>query len=401
MDKKMKIAMVFDGLQIGGVERVGSDYARILEELGHEITIINLNPALKDMESEFPENSRIVHCKYPRKIAPEQYAQLIKWGGLFKCAYPVACGILEIVNLFYKLLCRSKKEFREHYDLCIAFAGHFNDLTFVSKNFLNSKEKMCWLHGALYSYLLISDGYYNLYRKIKNLIVLVDDAQEEVLCYNKNLKLNINKLYNPTFIKDRKIDGTKVKELKSKYGKYLVMVSRFDFPHKDHYTVSKALEIIRTEYGEDINLLFLGTGPEQNKVREYVKNLVGDTKDHIFFLGNQIDVQNYYSGAFALVHASVAGEGLPTIMLEAMAYDLPMVVTDSKTGPREILGNNEYGLLCRVQDPKDMADNILKLCRDKELYEHYQLVGKNRIKDFEPETIKLKLNEILKKIMNE
>ena len=63
-----------------------------------------------------------------------------------------------------------------------------------------------------------------------------------------------------------------------------------------------------------------------------------------------------------MVHASVAGEGLPTIMLEAMAYDLPMVVTDSKTGPREILRNNEYGLLCRVQDPKDMADNIVKLC---------------------------------------
>lgn len=43
-------------------------------------------------------------------------------------------------------------------------------------------------------------------RKLKNLIVLVDDAQEEALSYNKNLKLNIHKLYNPTFIKNREIN---------------------------------------------------------------------------------------------------------------------------------------------------------------------------------------------------
>lgn len=397
----MKIAMVFDGLQIGGVERVGADYAKILEELGHDVTIINLNPALSEMEAEFPQKCKIIHCKYTRKIAPEQYAQLIKWGGIFKFVYPFACLFLDILNLFYKLACKTKKEFRENYDLSIAFAGHFNDLTFVSKKFLNSKQQMCWLHGALYSYLLISDGYYNLYQKIKNLVVLVDDAQEEVLCYNKMLNLNISKLYNPTLIKGRKVDNDKVDKLKKEYGKYLVMVSRFDFPHKDHYTVAKALEILRMEYGEELNLLFLGTGPEESKVIEYVSTLNGDTKEHIFFMGSQMDVQNYYLGAFALVHASVAGEGLPTIMLEAMAYDLPMVVTDSKTGPREILRNNEYGLLCRVQDPKDMADNIVKLCRDKDLYEHYKLVGKDRIKDFQPNVIKQQLNDIIQKIMIE
>ena len=86
---------------------------------------------------------------------------------------------------------------------------------------------MCWLHGALYSYFLISYGYMKLYEKIYNLIVLVDDAQEEVLSYNRKLKLNIHKLYNPTFIKSREIDCTHVEELKSKYGKFVLMVSRF------------------------------------------------------------------------------------------------------------------------------------------------------------------------------
>lgn len=396
----MKIAMVFDGLQIGGVERVGADYARILTESGHEVTIINLNPSLVEMESEFPSNCKIVHCRYPRKLAPEEYTQLIKWGGGYKFIYPLIWLLLEVLNIFYKISCKVITTFREEYNLCIAFASHFNDLTFVSKRFINSKKQMCWIHGALYSYLLISDGYYNLYNKIKNLVVLVDDAQEEVLCYNKKLKLNIHKLYNPTFIKDREVDNNKVEKLRSKYGKYLIMVARFDYPHKDHYTVAKALEILRMDFDEDFNLVFLGTGPEQSKVMNYVGKLNGDTKDHVFFLGNQKDVQNYYSGAFALVHASVAGEGLPTIMLEAMAYGLPMVVTDSKTGPREIIRDNEFGLLCRVQDPKDMADKIIMLCKDEELYSRYRLAGKIRIKDFDPKTIRDKLNDILIDIMS-
>ena len=396
----MKIVMIFDGLQVGGAERVGADYARILGELGHEVTIVNLNPSLTEMEPEFV-GCRILHFKYPRKFAPEQYAQIIKWGGIFKIVYPLISYTLDFFNIFYKIYFRLRKGVNGKYDLCIAFAGHFNDLTFVNKNYINSKKKMCWLHGALYSYLLISDGYLILYKKIKNLVVLVDDGQEEVLCYNKRLNLNINKIYNPTYIKSKAINNDYVKELKNKYGNFLVMVSRFDFPHKDHYTVAKAFEILRTKYKKDFNLLFLGTGPEEENVRDYCKNLVGDTSAHIYFLGNQSNVQDFYSAAFALVHASVAGEGLPTIMLEALSYDLPMVVTDSKTGPREIIKNNEYGLLCRVQDPFDMAYNINLLIEDDNLYTHYKTVGKNRIADFEPEVIKNTLENVLLNIMKE
>ena len=43
----MKIAMVFDGLQIGGIERGGTDYANILCALGHEVTIVNHTQVLK------------------------------------------------------------------------------------------------------------------------------------------------------------------------------------------------------------------------------------------------------------------------------------------------------------------------------------------------------------------
>lgn len=394
----MNIALVFDGLQIGGIERVGADYAKILCELGHNVTIINLMPQLNEMEKEFPKTCRFKHFYYPRMATVAQYAQLTKKGFLGTLVYLAAMVLMPTVSFAFKSIFKIKRLINNDYDIMIAFSGHFNDLDFVARNFSNAKHKMCWLHGALYSYSLISYGYMNLYNKINNLIVLVDDAQEECLMYNKNLKLNINKLYNPTFINKKVVNKTNVEKLKKKYGIFLLMVSRFEYPHKDQYTVAKMLEIIRTQYGANVDLVFVGTGPEEAKVKRFVSEFSIDVQKHIHFEGSKMNVQDYYNAAYMLVHASVAGEGLPTIMIEALAYNLPMVVTDSKTGPREILGENEYGLLCKVQDPIDMAKKVNSLLSNKNLYMNYKVKIKERLMDFSPEVIKEQLKDIVSKI---
>ena len=391
----MNIAMVFDGLQIGGIERVGSDYARILCGMGNKVTIVNLRPELTQMEKEFPKQCKFIHFKYPKQLAIGSYAWMYDKGIREAFLYPLIYVLLTILNNIYKVYCHRIKRLNQQYDIGIAFAGHVNDLSFVSNNFVKSKKKVCWLHGALYSYLLMSRGYLKEYNKIKNLIVLVDDAQEEVLAYNRELKLNIRKLYNPTSINHRVLDFDVIKTLKKKYGKFAIMVSRFSYPHKDQYTVAEAIRIVIEKYGDEINLVFVGSGPEEEKVKKLVDGYSNKTKDHIFFEGERSDVQNYYSAAYMLLHASIAGEGLPTIILEAMMYGLPTVVTDSKTGPREILKDNVYGLLCQVKDPMDMAEKIHRLLSDDELYKHLQEQGKKRINDFTPDKISVQLRDIL------
>ncbi len=391
----MKIAMIFDGLQIGGIERVGADYAKLLRQLGHDVIIINLVPKLNEMIKEYPKNCEYKTIKYPRWMAPERYSKMIKMNFWGRYLYPCAYTLFSLANVVYKFICRFRKISREKYDLAIAFSGHYNDLTFVAKNYVKAKYKMCWLHGALYGYLLASDGFFNLHQKIKNLIVLVDDAQEEILSYNNFCKLNIHKLYNPIFLNEKTLDRQFVDELKNRYGRFLLMVSRFQYPHKDQFTVASAFKLCMEKYGDDLNLVFVGDGPDKSKVEEYVQGMGKKIASHVFFEGSRLDVQNYYSAAYMLVHASVAGEGLPTVMLEAMAFDLPMVVTDSKVGPREIIGNDEYGLLCRVQDPEDMAEKIHCMYADRKMYEDYQVKGKRRLCDFKPETIRRQLQLVL------
>lgn len=393
----VKIVLVVDGLGIGGIERVCVDYAKLLLDLGHKVTIINLNPQQDDMVKELPDKVKIFSLNFSRNISGERYAQLIKKNSGGKFAYPIIYAGLKCLETVKHITWHFRH--KEKYDIAIAFSGHFNDLTFVADDFVNAKHKIGWLHGALYGYLLISDGYYNLYKKIKNLICLVDDAQEEALIYNHCTSLNIYKLYNPTFITDRPVDSAKVSNLKEKYGKYILMVSRFEYPHKDQFTVCAALKILRNQYKENVDLVLIGDGPDKGRVMKYATSLGKEVNKHIHFLGTQTDVQNYYASAYILVHASVAGEGLPTVQLEALSYALPQVVTDSKVGPREILGDNEYGMLCRVKDPADMASKLHRLLNDRNLYDIYRKQSSRRIKDFEPETVKLELKRILDDIV--
>ena len=79
----MKIAMVFDGLGVGGIERVGIDYMKLLSEDGHDVTVYNLVPSANAMESEIEDSITIRHNSFQRKVCPEMYVSLVKrysWG---------------------------------------------------------------------------------------------------------------------------------------------------------------------------------------------------------------------------------------------------------------------------------------------------------------------------------
>lgn len=387
----MKIGIIFDGLKIGGIERIGINYIKLLLEIGHEVDVFNLNSSFCEMEQEIPLQCKIFHWKFPHILSPELYSKLVKKSVGFKVIYPLIYIGVSIVNLFYKGIFRMKETFRKQYDVVIAFSGHYNDLTFVSSNFLRCKKKMCWLHGALYGYALISDGYLNLYNKIKNLIVLVDTFQEEVLLVNKQLDLSIQKLYNPSFIAEKSIDKEKIAKLRKKYGKFLLMIGRLD-KDKDQLTLIKAIEYIRDKYDFAEKLVLVGDGERKEELEDYV--ISNGLEETVFFEGSQIDVQNYYSAAYLFTHSSPL-EGLPTTLIEALFFNLPIVSTDSLPGVREILGNNEYGLVVPVSDAEKMGEEIYRIYSDERLYHLYATKGKEKFEEFSPEKIKDTLKNIL------
>lgn len=386
----MRIAMVFDSMLYGGIERVGISYVKIMQELGHEVDVYILDPNVEEIVDELKNICTVDIINFSRFYCPEFYWKVAKRWNWGKYIFPWCYLVLMLVMPIMKIVKGKSKK----YDISIAFSGHINDLTYVANNFVKAPKHIAWLHGALYGYYLISPGFEFLYRKIHNLVSLSSMGDIDCKTIEKYDEKNIVKIYNPIFTKRNKLNEGKVNYLREKYGEFLLMVGRIS-KDKDHETVVKCMKCLTEAYGRSNKIVFVGDGI----LKDDIANLVRRNKleDIVIFEGTCSDVENYYSAAKIFVHSSPL-EGLPTVLLEAMVFGVPIVATDSMPGVREILGNNKYGLICEVGDYNAMAHQINLLLTDEKLYSRYANLGKKRIKDFDPAIISRQLEKYLQSV---
>ena len=389
----MNIVFVFDGLQVGGIERVGIDYVELLSGRGHKVSVVNIMPTLNSLYHQLPDACKVYEMNLSREQVPYRYAKVAEKGICGAITYAGIGMALYIVNACKKLA--SRKKFRElnNTDVVIAFSGHFNDLMFVSSGYIPGKQ-MAWLHGSEFEYKVISDGYFALYRKIKNLVCLSEMCDITCKKFNDENQIRKELIYNPILIQSKMVDKTKVDELKSKYGKFILMVGRLA-PDKDQKTAILAIKYLNNNRTAPIHLLLAGDGPLKQDLAGFIKE--NNAGSYVHLLGNCFDIQNYYSAAYVYVHSSPC-EGLPTVLLEALTYGVPIAATDSIPGVREIIKNNECGLISPVGDWKSLGENIRRLYNDIELREELKTKGFERIKDFAPEIALEKFENFVKEI---
>ncbi|TPG05990.1 glycosyltransferase family 4 protein [Rhodanobacter glycinis] len=103
----------------------------------------------------------------------------------------------------------------------------------------------------------------------------------------------------------------------------------------------------------DNTLLIAGAGPEEHKLRRLVERL--GLVARVRFLGEvpQAELCSYYNAADALVLAS-SREGMPNVVLEAMACGTPVVATPVGGVP-ELITAPEAGELMRERSPKALV----------------------------------------------
>lgn len=385
----MNIIFVFDGLQFGGIERVGIEYIKLLNSKNYTIKVVNLRSKYTALEKEIPAGIDVLHIPFPRGLAPQRYSKLVRMMPGGSLVFHVCGFLVNIVQKIYKLQYQKKVP---KADLAIAFSGHYNDLTFINENYKNAK-KIAWLHGDETSYNNIAPGYFELYRKIKNLICLSEKNDDESSSFNKQNGINKVLIYNPINLRDRIIDKELVINLKQAYGDYILMVGRME-KDKDQATLIRSLYHLKEKYNLKKKLVLVGDGAEREVLEKIVKDM--KLENQVFFVGARYDVQNYYAGASVYAHSSPA-EGLPTVLLEAMYYNIPIATTDSKPGVREIL-RADCGLITPVGDAEALADSIYKLYTDKKLVAELNVNCQERVKDFLPEHIMTQFEEYIKTI---
>ena len=123
---------------------------------------------------------------------------------------------------------------------------------------------------------------------------------------------------------------------------------------KDFPTLIRAFALVRKE--RPARLMILGEGEERPNLEALVREL--GLEEDVALPGFVDNLYKYMKRAAVFVLSSL-WEGLPTVLIKAMALGTPVVATDCPSGPAEILEGGKWGCLVPPGDPKDLAKAIL------------------------------------------
>lgn len=149
-------------------------------------------------------------------------------------------------------------------------------------------------------------------------------------------------------------------------------------PVKAHHVLVDAVARLVAE-GRRVRLRLVGDGPERDGLERAVaaRGLEGA----VVFEGwqNPDRVRELYAGADAFALSSFA-EGVPVVLMEAMAMEIPCVATRI-TGIPELIRDGHEGLLVTPSDAEELAAALAALIDDPALRLRLGRAGRRRVLD--------------------
>lgn len=218
----------------------------------------------------------------------------------------------------------------------------------------------------------------------------------ETICREVQEKYRCRKavtLQNPFDIKEVKmLSGREEAELPWKEGRILISMGREDSV-KGFWHLLKSFALVHEKL-PDTRLMIIGKG-EFEPYKELAEKL--GVNEDVFFTGLKKNPYPYLKKGTLYVLTSYY-EGFPNAMVEAMSMGLPVIATDCKTGPREIL-EDRYGILIPNMEPepdfdplhiteeeRDLAGQIIGLLEDQDRMQHYREMALKRAGDYTAES---------------
>ena len=117
------------------------------------------------------------------------------------------------------------------------------------------------------------------------------------------------------------------------------------------------LSIIQSNTDKSVKMTVVGEGPYKNELIRLTKE--HNVQDIVLFVGDKRDdelVSYYQRGDIFILPSS--NEGMPNVVLEAMACELPIVMTPCQ-GSAELISNNGY-----IAEIGEFEDRIMELIND-------------------------------------
>jgi glycosyltransferase involved in cell wall biosynthesis len=195
---------------------------------------------------------------------------------------------------------------------------------------------------------------------------------------NKITKLSRKKISFPFFDKGK--------------GLKIINIARF-VDQKDHITLLKAMRELDF-LNINFKLLIIGKGINLNKMNYFI--LENNLNKKIKILNFKTNPYPYLKAADLFVLTSKF-EGLPNVLLEALSLKKFVISTNCPTGPSEILSKGKGGILIKMGDYKELAEQILFYQKNKKQCTLMLKHGIKQLHRFDEKENLLKYYSIIKK----
>lgn len=350
----MKILFVCERLSYGGSSKMLLNLANHLTNEEFNISLLSYNGA-KNHHLQYHKNLNLIHHSFNKNYT--------KWLSR---------------NIFYRLRCvRFINDFLKdnHYDLIISFDDMVNINVLISKSHVKSKiivsERSDPYHNKFYLKIIKK----LLYRKA-DAVVFQSTFARKFYSTIKDSKSYII----PNSISDRYLQAT----LSLKKQNNIVSVARHNLFQKRQDLLIRAFKQIH-EHHPNFKLILYGDGSDTEKIIEFIES--HGLKSKVILAGVSNNIIDDIKDASLFVLSSKF-EGIPNALLEAMALGIPVVTTDySPGGVKEIIKNNENGLVVKYDAVNELATAISYMLNNPSKAHQMALLGKKSVEKYNEKSI--------------
>lgn len=356
----------------GGAERVVSYLLPYLKGQGYEVHLILMNSTIaydipKDIQIHYLEKSR-----------------------------PFENGIIKLLKLPFLAYKYSKLAKRLNLTHSFSLLSRPNYINVLMKTFITNAPKIIVSER---NYASMQYGYNDFQSKANNFLVkrlynkadmVIGNSYANVkdLVTNYGVKNEITEvIQNPIGIEA--IEN--IEPIQSFFDQQyfnMITVGRLEVV-KNHALLIQAVTNI-----PQAKLYLLGRGPLEVELKTQAANL--GVSDRVIFLGFDNNPYKYLKAADLFVFGS-NHEGFPNVILEAMCCGLPILTTNCKSGPDEILKlekaveddimKTEHGILTPVGKSELMAKGMLYFLENPDYLKSCKTEVSKRVKDFKKDSI--------------
>ncbi len=294
--------------------------------------------------------------------------------------------IRKLKNPSFMISSYLKTKFKKNYDIVHAQ----NPIAALAmKNILGKKvlsihgihdEQIKLLHGELAGNIAT-----NFDDKALSWADIITVSSKEMSKYYSEKGFNIHYLTNAIDVKS--LQGKSDK----RFDKQIIYAARLS----KEKGILEVIEMAK-KLPDDIHLLILGSGVEESKVKQLIKN-----KKNVHYLGyqNKENTLSLIRGSDLLIQPSLHEGGLSYTLLESMACKTPIICTNAGGG-RDVLEHLKNAYIVESKNHMKLFDAVIELMSDIQKREQLAITAYESVKEFDWSIIGPKYLEIYEKLLN-